>query len=345
MRIIPRTVVWTPYTSTFMVVALGMFILALMLVLRLPRLFPGGVIVFASESNRQHEIHLLDVNSLELRILSPRGTDGLSPVISRTGQIVFVSSTTGGNTFRLFYGLQLIYTNGGRFVPLTDPRLEAYWPRWSPDGLQIVFETGRNSIYLVGADGSNLHSFTRGTSPSWSPDSRQIVYDLLTNAGRDIYIIALPDGQPEPLTQNIAHDSDPMWSPVGQQIAFVSDRDGNEEIYVMSTNGSDQRNLTQDSLDDRLPIWSPDGQRISFVSNRDGNSEIYVMNADGSSPQRLTDANGEDSSPVWSPDGRLIAFVSNRDGNREIYVMNADGSNQRRLTWNDGDDMSPAWMP
>jgi TolB protein len=328
-----------------MVMALATLFLALMLGLYLPRLFPGGVIVFASESYLRHEIHLVDVNSGQLRILSPRDADGLAPAISPNGKIVFVSSTSGGNTFRLFYGLQLIYTNGGRFVPLTDSSLEAFWPRWSPDGLQIAFETGRNSIYLVDADGNNLHSFTRGASPSWSPDSRQIVYELLTIAGRDIYVISLQDGQPEPLTQNIAQDSEPMWSPVGQQIAFVSDRDGNGEIYLMSTDGSNQRNLTQERLDDRLPIWSPDGQRITFVSDRDGNREIYVMNADGSNPRRLTNANGEDSSPVWSLDGRLIAFVSNRDGNREIYVMNADGSNQRRLTWNDGDDMMPAWMP
>ena len=51
------------------------------------------------------------------------------------------------------------------------------YPRYSPDGMQVVFESNAN-IWVMDVDGSNLKQLTTnsGRSPSWSPDGTRIAY-------------------------------------------------------------------------------------------------------------------------------------------------------------------------
>src|SRR5262249_41169836 len=65
-------------------------------------------------------------------------------------------------------------------------------PAWSPDGKQIAFDAGDDNdrgLYLMDADGSNLHRLTlKGVYaglPAWSPDNKRLAalcYDNRTHA-------------------------------------------------------------------------------------------------------------------------------------------------------------------
>jgi len=66
-----------------------------------------------------------------------------------------------------------------------NPAFDA-WPRWSPDGKQIVFGSNREyktdyEIYLMNAAGNSAQRLTelhgRNTSPKWSPDEKKISFD------------------------------------------------------------------------------------------------------------------------------------------------------------------------
>jgi Tol biopolymer transport system component len=217
-------------------------------------------------------------------------------------------------------------------------------PIWSPDWRRIAFVpyacasvkgacVRTASIYVMNADGSELHRIAR--------------------AGKDKQI---PSGQ-----RVGPRAAQPVWSPDGRTIAFGSERDGNVELYVMTPDGSNQRRLTRSPEAEESLAWSPDGRKIAFERTtwsptvtiegdihrlgRPLRHEIYVMNADGSKQQLL--ARG--SAPAWSPDGRRIAFRSARDGNGDVfgigdvYAVNADGSGLRRLTRNPVAFGSPVW--
>ncbi len=243
---------------------------------------------------------------------------------------------------------------------------------------QITFMSDRDEnaeIYVMDADGENLHRLTNNRhadwNPSWSPDGKHIVFCSNRDGNVDaihgwhtseIYVMDADGRNQRNLTNDPNDDRSPSWSPDGKRIAFSSARDRdkaehlNSEIYVMDADGGNQQRLTNDRHYDSSPSWSPDSRWIVFSSKREGHfrndsgitDEIYVMDADGGNQQRLTENRKNDWNPVWSPDGKRIAFASDRKGdleNFEIYVMDADGGNQQRLTENRHYDRSPSWSP
>ncbi len=214
---------------------------------------------------------------------------------------------------------------------------------------------GDEEVYVMNADGSNIHRLTHtpGEGKSswdadWSPDGTQIVFMSNRDAGDgyDLYVMNADGSNVRRLTRETGFDGAPAWSPDGKRIAFMSNRHGTPEgpceIFVMTVDRSKTWRLTTDDWHAARPAWSPDGKRIAFSATRpledggyeDDGYEIYVMDEDGSNVQRLTHTSpkGTNGHAVWSPDGKRIAFASRRSGVRGLYVMDADGSNVERLT-------------
>jgi Tol biopolymer transport system component len=142
-------------------------------------------------------------------------------------------------------------------------------PEYSPNGETIAFAGFSrrgvlSAIYLVDADGSNIHSITPPELEAWLPD----------------------------------------WSPDGTKIAFSTrslypPNTINQQTWVVNTDGTELKQITfPGALHDFSPSWSPDGNSIAF--ERDAadfsTSGIFVIKADGSdltqrlmvhNPQRL----------------------------------------------------------
>jgi len=247
--------------------------------------------------------------------------------------------------------LMTIDYDGYGIKKLTKSKTLNLSPRWSPDGVQIVFTsyTGRNpDLMLLQLDKGKITKLSDqpglNTAPAWSADGSKIALTLTRDGNAEIYSMNANGSDLRRLTSHPAIDTSPSWAPDGREIAFTSDRSGAPQIYLMDSEGGNIRRLTYEGNYNDSPAWSPRGDRICFVSRIENRFHIHTIDVTGENLRRLTDGSGNNENPAWSPNGLKIAFASNRAGKWDIYIMNWDGTQVRRLT-NSGDNFSPTWSP
>ena len=185
--------------------------------------FYGGVLPAVSSDGSQVAIAkdgslvVFDVSARSLKTVlgAPWGSQGSepapSPVAAGPKFVAAVDWLTDGRLALQGDGAFWTAAADGSGAQHTGtlPELGVWYPRWSPDGSRVIFQSrpvdandnpsGPWDIYVVDADGAGLTQLT-------------------TDPGNDIQ---------------------PTWSPDGSRIAFSSDRDGAYEIYTMAADGSE----------------------------------------------------------------------------------------------------------
>ncbi|MFP4345820.1 MAG: oligogalacturonate lyase family protein [Anaerolineales bacterium] len=267
-------------------------------------------------------------------------------------KVLFVSERDGNPE------IYVMFEDGSNQYNLSNNPSSDYYPRWSPNALQVSIHAyppgilageGDAQLFLIDIEkNTKVRLETTVMSAkfaAWSPDGTEIVFSGAENDDWDLYVLDLESRHTRHLTQGKNDDYFPVWSPSGREIAFVRVLEQEErEIYAVTVDGLEIKNLTNTPGWDGYPSWSPDGQKIIFSSRRTGNEEIYLMSSDGNNLKQITNNPAFDNTePSFSPGGERVVFVSNRDGNREIYIMNVDGSNIVRLTRNGSQDYNPHW--
>lgn len=248
--------------------------------------------------------------------------DSDAPSWSPDGQWIFFTSNREGN-----YDIYKMRWDGSDISRLTtDPRKE-YWPRMSPNGLQIVYsvEFGADNYYqlfVMNADGSDSQNISNSQMgeylASWSPDSRWLVYSYCRGPN--------------------------------------SPADLRCEIYRINADGSEQRPIMTTANSEIRPAISPDGSVIAFTANviyypelgdDTSNNDILLVNPDGTNIRRVTTNPEADSDAAWSPDGSRIIFraESEEGGGYDIWVISVTGQNLFRLTSLPGNEAYPVWQP
>jgi serine/threonine protein kinase len=151
------------------------------------------------------------------------------------------------------------------------------FPRYSPDGEQIVFgsrRSGFDELWICDRDGSNPTQLTHFESPlsghaNWSPDGRQLVMSSNAAGNKDVYIMSVMGGVPRRLTDNDSEEDYPSWSRDGRWIYFRSNRNGSFELYRMPADGGEAVQLT--TAGGCFAFESPDGQSLFFTKR-----ELYL---------------------------------------------------------------------
>lgn len=218
--------------------------------------------------------------------------------------------------------------------------------RWSPDGTRLLFnmyQSDRNQLYMINADGTNLHAFSPdGVDRAWgdgcwSPDGSKIAFAGGSVSDADVYVCNADGSSAVRISSASGIWLD--WSAATNRILFC-DYDNGYRIWTVGSDGTNERLIIDSSGGDRDPRFSPDGWKIAFSSDRTGYDEIWVADYDGNNQKQLTSfasVSIQNHAPEWSPDGSRIIWWKED----ELWEMNADGSNQHfvkaapAITWYD----------
>jgi Tol biopolymer transport system component len=146
--------------------------------------------------------------------------------------------------------------------------------------------SGGRRLYFLDIIDPNLPRFELiGENGSWSPDGLRMVYRSGRDNKAGIWI-SNRDDTGHLLITNEGSDDFPAWSPNGQTIAFSRNVGGNIDIYTMNIDGSNIQRLTDAPNQDVLPTYTPSGD-IIFRSARTGSWSIWKMSGNGDNQQQI----------------------------------------------------------
>jgi len=243
---------------------------------------------------------------------------------------------------------------GGPRVRLTNDSSTEEYPRFSPDGDNILFERTlpqfplrSTEICITSAFGGAVTPLiSDGSSAEWSPDGQRLAF---IRGGREV-VVADRDGHNARTimradTTYIAFRN-LGWSPDGSQIAVDRSMGGiSGEIWVVSSSGAQPRRLWKDPPEvySHSPLFTPDGQAVIHSSNRGGATNLWLLFLDGRMPARLTTGAGPDEAPSVARDG-TIAFV-NRRSRHNLFVYDVATNKSRELLNHSGFLWAPSFSP
>ena len=283
----------------------------------------NGMLVFV-EGNSNRQLAWFDLAGKKLGTVGPVGPYGF-PRLSPDEQRLVVSRTdpqTGTSDLRLF-DLKRETDTRFTFDPAEDDS-----PLWSPDGMRIVWASGREggaNLYQKAANGAGQDEMLlRSDNPKmpldWSADGRFILYreyNPQTNA--DLWVLPLEgERKPWPWRKTQFADFTGRFSPDGKWIAYQTNESGRNEIYVQAfepgapaSGGKWQVSVNGGSL----PYWRRDGRALYYQS-ADLTWMAVELTLGGEvkvgTPKEFFDARsiGPRSPPCLTGDGQRILFAT-----------------------------------
>ena len=207
-------------------------------------------------------------------------TEGLDfdPDICNLDDTLAYSSTRNSARPDIF----LKKADGATITQLTADPADDVHPRFSPDGLQVVFCSNRTSnwdIWLVNRDGTELIQLTSDltdeVAPCWAPDGTRIAFTIWGQRSRQWEIWTLNVDNPA-TRKFLVYGMFPTWSPDGKKLAFQRARQRGSRLFSVWTidlTAGEARHPTEIAHSDVdaciAPRWSPDGSAIVYCAVRE----------------------------------------------------------------------------
>ncbi|MDF1660302.1 MAG: S41 family peptidase [Planctomycetota bacterium] len=335
----------------------------------LARVSPDGKqIAFSSLRNGRYDLFIIPITGGKpKRVTFHSGSEALCDW-SPDGKKLLFSSERGGGVGR--FDLYEVAIDGGtpKRITFDGARDGAY----TPDGKNVVYARGFNSIYWDNYEGSaNYDLYITGTKgglptrltktdgneryPFVSKDSKTLFFVAEEKGVANFYSMPLTGGKRKQVTKytgNDVHRPDLNWNcesvvfeRAGQLFTTNLTKPGKEPTAIKLHVRSDARNSgfearTVTGGGEQVHL-SQDGRMIAFTLHGD----IWIMPAAGGKGRRITSGPSNDQWPRFSPDGTKIAYFSNKSGNNDIYLLDIKTGASTPVTTNRAADHFHNWSP
>ena len=277
-----------------------------------------------------------------------------NPHISPNGKFIVFFSTQSDKDFNLF----IIPSDGSKSPrQITTGKYTDVWPKWSPLGDKIVFQSSRSDnvsdIYTLevsqetGLAVSEIKRITLkgGRFPEWSPDAKLILFSNfeMNTSTTTAYLIPSNGG----LTKKIYSGRHLIWnwkfSPDGN-IYFSKINNKREEfIYRISSNGGKAKLIYKNK---RVLGISPKGDfLLMYDMDRENPDRGYFIGpSSGKGVAQKIPVLKEMSIKSWGNDEKFL-ISTKTEYSSILRVVNSYGGKYRELTDGRGYDFSPVWSP
>ena len=290
--------------------------------------FDGAQIVFERRRGGRVEIWLMNPQGDHARLLVGGKGWNLMPAWSADGaKVVFVSTRAGGSSLwdiEVGTGRERRLTTGAwDWLPAVsrDGRLAFNQFGHQQDLMMLNLKTGAERP-LTEHTHENLF-------PRLSPDGGKVAYQSNRTGNDEIWVLDVAAGTEQRLTDDPARDMSPDWSPDGKQIVFLSERGGETEVWTMNADGSEPRRLPgpptsagfEWEAGATAPRWSPDGRAIGYLTPEKQGSVLWVVDLESGAVERhLAQALYFD----WYLDSNRVIYTRRADDTRLPEVRAAN---------------------
>ena len=248
---------------------------------------PGtdGKTIFAGGQTRRGELARFDPKAREFKPFLG-GVSAEFVAFSKDGKSLAYVSFPDGILWKA-------NRDGSNRIQLTDPPLYPLHPHWSPDGTQILFSDGGQSmIYTVPSEGGSPRMLLAESNqplrdPDWSPDGKKIVFargEFRDLKNEDLRIMDVASHQVSLIPGSDGFVA-PSWSSDGEYIAALAWED--PRLHVFDVKAQKWRGLTTDGPA-LFPTFSRDSRYIYFL--RYGSDQgVFRIGVNGGTPEKVAD--------------------------------------------------------
>ena len=287
-----------------------------------PSVARTGAIAFVNSRSRATLlVHRFDTGATQT--LTTHHSVLWAPAFSPDGrEIAFARNETGGS-----WHIWTVPADGGTPRQITSSRLPEIYPRYTPDGTAIVFQTWGSEprrIWRVPREGGQAIPITPARTEhdeyaDVSPDGRSLAFARTESGKVRVYVAPMAGGEARRLID--APSTTPRWSPDGQWIAFGSDRSFASGIWLIRADGTGQRHLTQTG---GWPVWWPNGKEIGYQTvTPEGNAQITISPLNGGPARAIKQVTfyGTNYPFDVSSDGSRLVTTNSQHLSDEIWVL------------------------
>jgi eukaryotic-like serine/threonine-protein kinase len=289
-----------------------------------PSVARDGSIAFTNGRARRALI-VQDLASGQMREVLAHSSFIWSPAFSPDGHEIAFSRAESDGSWHIW----IVPVEGGTARRVTSGTLPEIYPRFSPDGTTLLYNTwssGADRVWRIPREGGPAVALTPARDhddeyADVSPDGRWLAFARTDQDATRVYVTPLNGGDARRLTDSPS--TLPRWSPDGRWIAFSPHRGFSAGIFVIGAEGTAMRRLSESGS---WPVWWPDGKRIGYQNiGPDGAEQILTVPLEGGPSETLATVrfHGTNNPFDISRDGKFLVTSNEVELSSDIWLLSA----------------------